>query len=110
MAYVPKKGDIVIVDFDPQTGHEQKGRRPALVISNDDYHTKTKFLIACPITNTRSGFPTHVLLDDKTHTTGEIMCEQVRSLDISARNTVYKEKAPDNIVNEVIDIVYSFFP
>ena len=62
----------------------------------------------CPVTNTLSGFPTHIVLDDRTKTTGEIMCEQVKCLDIHARNAVFKESVPDDILDEIIDLICSF--
>ena len=108
MLYNPKQGDIIILDFDPQTGHEQKGRRPGLLISNEQFHRRTNMAMVCPITNTVSGFPTHIALDSRTNTAGEIMCEQVKCLDIAARNALYKESAPEDIVDEAIDLICSF--
>ena len=64
--------------------------------------------MVCPITNTDRDFPLHVRLDEKTKTTGVIICEQVKSLDIYARNASYSEKAPNDIIEEVIDIVFGF--
>lgn len=106
MPYIPQQGDIVYLDFDPQAGHEQKGRRPALVVSNFTYNKITRMALVCPITNTNRGFPLHVGLDDRTQSTGFIMCEQVKALDIEIRNASLKEKAPDDIVKEVFDILY----
>ncbi|MBC7075936.1 MAG: type II toxin-antitoxin system PemK/MazF family toxin [Syntrophomonadaceae bacterium] len=108
MSYVPEQGDIVFLEFDPQTGHEQKGRRPAFVVSNNTFNQFTKMAIVCPITNTDRGFPLHVPLDKRTKTTGVVMCEQVKSLDISARNAIFLEKVPADILEEVIDIFVSF--
>ncbi len=107
MAYLPKQGDIIIIDFSPQAGHEQKGRRPALVISNESFHKRTNMVMVCPITNTISKFPTHVALDSRTATSGEIMCEQAKCLDVIARNVIYKESVPDAIIEEAIDIICS---
>jgi len=59
-AYVPKQGDIIALSFDPQAGHEQKGRRPALVVSRDLFNQKTGLAIVCPITKTEKEFPFHV--------------------------------------------------
>jgi len=109
MSYNPKQGDIVILNFDPQTGHEQKGRRPGLIVSNEAFHKLTNMAMVCPITNANSGFPTHVTLDERTNTTGDIMCEQVKCLDFLTRDAVYKESAPYDIVDEVIDSICSFF-
>jgi mRNA interferase MazF len=108
MAYQPNQGDIIIIDFDPQAGHEQKGRRPCVVVSNDQFHTRANLAMVCPITNTISGFPMHVRLDDRTITTGEIMCEQAKCLDLSARNAVYKETIPEDLLEETIDLICSF--
>ncbi len=103
--YIPEQGDIIFLDFDPRTGHEQKGRRPAIVVSNNTFNQFTKMALVCPVTNTNKGFPLHVPLDKRTKTTGVIMCEQVKSLDITARNADLYEKAPRDIIKEVIDIL-----
>ena len=105
MAYIPEQGDIILMEFDPQIGREQKGRRPAFVVSNNTFNQFTKLAIVCPITNTNRGFPLHVSLDNRTKTTGVIMCDQVKSLDVSARGSVFVEKIPEDILNEVIDII-----
>ncbi|MEN6391849.1 MAG: type II toxin-antitoxin system PemK/MazF family toxin [Syntrophomonas sp.] len=107
--YTPEQGDIIILEFDPQTGHEQKGKRPALVISTYTFNDFTGIAMVCPITRTNRNFPLHVSLDDRTATTGVIMCEQAKSLDIKVRNAVYKEKAPVDILEEVLDIMLGFF-
>ncbi|MDN5359591.1 MAG: mRNA interferase MazF [Thermotogaceae bacterium] len=106
--YIPKPGDIVFLDFDPQKGHEQKGQRPALIISNDTFNHFTKLSLVCPITNTNRDFPLHVNLNSQTHTTAVVMCEQVKSLDIYARNVCFVEKIPKHILAEVLDIVLGF--
>ncbi len=108
MAYIPKQGDIITIDFNPQTGHEQKGRRPAYVISSYTFNQFTKMAIVCPITNTNKGFPLHVPLDERTSTTGVIMCEQAKSLDLVARRSSFVEKSPQDILDEVIDIFIGF--
>ncbi len=107
MTYLPKQGDIIIMDFNPQAGHEQKGRRPALVVSNESFHRRTNLAMVCPITNTNSKFPTHIELDSSSATTGEIMCEQAKCLDLAARNAVYKETVADDIIDEAIDLICS---
>jgi mRNA interferase MazF len=108
MAYIPEQGDIINLEFDPQAGHEQKGKRPAIVVSNSTYNNFTKMAMVCPITNTNRDFPLHVVLDDRTTTTGVIMCEQVKALDMMARNATFKEKSPQDIIEEVVDIIYGF--
>lgn len=104
--YMPDQGDIIMLDFDPQTGHEQKGRRPAYVASNRDFHKLTNLAVVCPITSKSQGFPLHVSLGSDVKTTGVIMCEQVKSLDLKARKAVFVEKVPRYIVDEVFDILY----
>src|SRR5690625_2073100 len=103
--YIPSQGDIILLEFNSQSGHEQKGRRPALVVSNHVFNRFTNLAMVCQITNTDRRFPLHVPLDDTTQTTGVIMCEQVKSLDIFARGALFLEKAPDDIYEEVIDII-----
>ena len=108
MSYEPKQGDIIILDFDPQAGHEQKGRRPALVVSNEQFHVRTNLAMVCPITNSKSGFPMHIMLDNRTNTTGEIMCEQTKCLYIKANNVSFIESVPEEILDEAIDIICAF--
>ncbi|MBC7765910.1 MAG: type II toxin-antitoxin system PemK/MazF family toxin [Hyphomonadaceae bacterium] len=102
MPYLPQKGDIIFMDFNPQAGHEQAGKRPALVVSNDRYSKYTNLAIVCPITNTDKAFPLHVSLDERTSTTGVILCEHVKALDLNARNAIYKESLPDDLLQEVL--------
>ncbi|MEN6325240.1 MAG: type II toxin-antitoxin system PemK/MazF family toxin [Syntrophomonas sp.] len=109
MSYIPEQGDIIFLEFDPQAGNEQKGRRPALVVSNNTFNHFTKMAMVCPISNTRRGFPLHVPLDGRTKTTGVIMCEQVKSLDISSRKARFIEKAPEDIIEEAVDIFIASF-
>lgn len=96
------------IDFNPQAGHEQMGRRPAVVISNNTYNRFSRMLMLCPITNTNKKHPFHVELDDRTKTTGVILCDQAKMLDVSARRAEFEEKLPDDILAEVVDTVYSF--
>ena len=102
-AYHPGQGDIVMLDFNPQAGHEQAGRRPALVISNSSFHRHTGLAIFCPITNQVKDYPLHVRLDERTKTTGEILCEHVKSLDYNARRIDFIEKLPDDLLSEALD-------
>ena len=101
------QGDIIKVNFNPQKGHEQAGYRPAVVISNNFFNEKTSFVIACPITNTNNKFPLHIPLDDRTETTGVILCEQVKSIDINARQHTVVEQLPEDILEKVINVVFA---
>ena len=104
-AYVPKQGDLVTLDFDPQSGQEQKGRRPALVISKDAFNKATGMAICCPITNTDRRIPFHVPITSRTSLTGFVMCEQVKSLDFRARSLKLIERAPQEVLEDVLAIV-----
>ena len=103
--YSPEQGDIILLNFTPQAGHEQRGRRPAFVASNNTFHRLTNLAVVCPITYTVRGFPLHVPLNQRTKTDGLIMCEQAKSLDLSARQAAFVEKAPRDITAEVVDIL-----
>ena len=103
-----KQGSIIWLDFDPQAGHEQKGRRPALVISNAFFNKFSNLAIVCPITNTVKNHPFHIKLDERTKTAGAILCDQARTLDIDARNYEFIERVADDILFEVTDIVVGF--
>ena len=105
MAYIPQQGDIIYLDFDPQSGHEQKGRRPAVVISNNAFNALSRGALVCPITNTNRYIPLHVHPDTRTKTTGVIMCDQVKALDMHSRNAAFIEKVPDDLIAEAVDIV-----
>jgi len=80
-----KQGDIIKINFNPQVGHEQAGYRPAVVVSNNFFNKKTNLTFVCPITNTVSDFPLHVKLDERTITTGVILCEHLKALEINKR-------------------------
>lgn len=103
--YVPKQGDFVVVSFDPQSGHEQKGRRPALVISNTLFNQHTGLAMLCPITNTFRDFPFHVAVPAESKLTGYIMVEQIKSVDYASRRAKLVGKAPRAVVDEVLGIL-----
>ena len=103
--YIPRKGEFVALSFDPQSGHEQRGRRPALVVSNDLFNEATGLCIACPVTNTRSGFPFHVAIPDGEAVTGVVMVEQVKSIDYRSRSAQRIGAAPQPLLDEVLSIL-----
>jgi mRNA interferase MazF len=102
-AYVPEKGDFITLSFDPQSGHEQKGRRPALVISNLLFNRATGLAIVCP--NTNRNIPFHLPVPSSSSLTGFIMIEQVKSVDYNARKAKFVQKAPLQLVEDVIALV-----
>jgi mRNA interferase MazF len=103
--YVPKQGDFVILTFDPQSGHEQKGRRPALVVSNSLFNKHTGLAMVCPVTNSFRNFPFHVAVPAGSSLTGYIMTEQVKSVDYASRKAKFVEKAPQSVVDQVLGIL-----
>jgi mRNA interferase MazF len=104
-AYIPRKGDFVALTFDPQAGYEQKGRRPALIVSNDLFNRHTGMAIACPITNMDRRFPFHVAIGENQPVTGFVMVDQVKSTDFHARHAKRIGKAPEAVLNEVLAVL-----
>ncbi len=103
--YVPKKGDFIAVTFDPQSGHEQKGRRPALVVSNTLFNEQTGLAMVCPLTTTDRGYPFHVAVTRNPDVRGFVMVEQVKSIDYRARQAKLIGKASDDLLDEVLSIL-----
>lgn len=101
-AHVPDRGDLVWLTFDPQTGHEQRGRRPALALSPKAYNARVGLALFCPITSQVKGYPFEVPMPEKGPITGVVLSDQVRSLDWRARNSRLAGKAPDRVVDEVL--------
>ena len=104
-----KQGDIIKLDFSPTVGHEQYGNRPAVVVSNDFAISKTNLVYVAPITNAVRHFPLHVKLDDRTKTKGEILCEQVRAVDLNSRQFSLVEHLPDDILERVLTCIIGCF-
>jgi mRNA interferase MazF len=100
-SYVPAPGDIVWLEFTPQAGHEQAGRRPAMVLSKKAYNHKTGLGIFCPITSKIKGYPFEVTLSGK-KISGAILSDQVKSLDWNARKVKFIEKVSAPVLKEVI--------
>ncbi|MGO4127342.1 endoribonuclease MazF [Inquilinus sp. YAF38] len=98
-AYVPDRGDIIWIDFDPQAGHEQAGHRPALVLSPAAYNVKIGLLVACPMTTKLKGYPFEVPVAGGVPSA--VLADQVKSLDWRARGAVFKGRASANEVTEV---------
>ena len=103
--YIPQKGDFVILTFDPQAGHEQQGRRPALVVSRTLFNRHTGLAMVCPITNTQRNIPFHVAVSRESSLTGYVMVEQIKSVDYASRRVRFVEKAPQPVLDEVLSIL-----
>ncbi|WP_022942093.1 endoribonuclease MazF [Psychromonas hadalis] len=105
MSFVPDVGDVVIVDFNPQAGHEQAGKRPALVLSPKNFNKITGFAWLCPITNQAKGYPFEVTVEGSKKTTGVILTDQLKSLDWSARNLHKVDTVNSDCLSNVKSIV-----
>jgi mRNA interferase MazF len=102
MAYIPKRGDAVWITFNPQSGHEQAGRRPALVLSPAAYNEKVGLAILCPITSQKKGYPFEVTIPEGFEVGGVVLADQVKSLDWRARQAELACKLPARTVAEVL--------
>ena len=103
--YVPRKGDFVAVTFDPQSGHEQRGQRPSLVVSNTLFNRHTGLSIVCPLTKTDRQFPFHVAVVNNPEVSGFVMVEQVKPIDFRTRKAKRIGKASDGLLDEVLSIL-----
>ena len=100
--YIPKCGDVVWITLNPQAGHEQAGRRPAVLLSPKSYNGKTGLAILCPITSQIKGYPFEVVLPEGMPVAGAILSDQVKSLDWRARNAELICPLPDAITSEIL--------
>jgi len=101
-SYVPRRGDIVWLTFNPQAGHEQAGRRPAVVLSPLSYNAKVGLALLCPITSAVKGYPFEVNLPHGLPISGVILADQVKSLDWQARAVEFICALPDTVTQEVL--------
>jgi len=99
--YVPDRGDIVWLQFDPQAGHEQAGRRPALVISPRPYNRRVGLALFCPLTTHVKGYPFEVALPKRGKATGAILADQLKSLDWRARKASRFDRATPEVMAAV---------
>ena len=99
---MPRRGDLVWLHFDPQTGHEQMGRRPALVLSPESYNGRVGLAIFCPVTRRTKGYPFEVGLPSEGEVSGVLLSDQVKSLDWRARRADLIESVPPEVTDEVL--------
>lgn len=99
--YVPERGDLVWLNFTPQAGHEQRGRRPAICISQKMYNQKVGLALFCPITSHVKGYPFEIVLEEHS-INGCILSDQIKSLDYRQRNCEFIEKAMDEEIDAVV--------
>jgi mRNA interferase MazF len=100
--YVPDRGDIVWLQFNPQAGHEQAGHRPALVLSPASYNRSSGLMLCCPMTSQMKGYPFEALVDDAPDRTSVVLADQVKSLDWKVRKAIKKGTAPSDVIAETL--------
>jgi mRNA interferase MazF len=100
--YIPDRGDIVWLQFNPQAGHEQAGHRPALVLSPINYNRASGLMLCCPMTSQRKGYPFEVVASEDPHQTSVVLADQVKSLDWKTRKAVKKGTASLNVIMETL--------
>jgi len=102
IAYVPKRGDVVWMTMNLQAGHEQAGRRPAVILSPAAYNAKVGLVLAAPVTSRVKGYPFETLVPSGLPVSGAILSDQVKSLDWRARKAELFCELPSSVVNEVL--------
>ena len=105
MGYVPKRGDLVWLTFDPQAGHEQARRRPAFVLSPEAYNRKTSLFLACPVTSRVKGYPFEVTLPAGLPVNGVILADQIKSLDWKERKAQFAARATNRVIEDVVALI-----
>lgn len=105
MAYVPERGDVVWITFHPQAGHEQTGRRPAVVLSPKVYNGKVGLALLCPVTSQVKGYPFEVAIPEGLPVSGVILSDQVKSLDWKARKAEKACSLPEESIKKVLQRV-----
>jgi len=101
--YLPERGDLVWLSFNPQAGHEQAGRRPAVVLSPAAYNGKVGLALVCPVTSQVKGYPFEVALPAESALGGVVLSDQVKSLDWRARNAEFAGRLPAPAVAEILE-------
>jgi mRNA interferase MazF len=99
--YIPNRGDIVWLDFNPPTGREQAGHRPAMIISPKQFNSMSSLAFVCPITSRIKGFSFEVLLPEEMQTKGVVLIHHLRSIDWQAREIKFIEEAPILVIQEI---------
>jgi mRNA interferase MazF len=102
--YVPNRGDLVWLTFDPKAGHEQAGRRPAFVLSPEVYNRKTNLILACPVTSRVKGYPFEVALPVGLPVSGVILADQIKSLDWKERKAQFAARASE-VTADVVALI-----
>ncbi len=105
--YIPDRGDIVWLEFDPQAGHEQAGHRPAVVLSPRAYNQKSGLALFCPITSRVKGYPFEVVLPANLKVQGAVLCDQLNSLDWATRRGRLAVRLPAEVIEDVLAKIHA---
>ncbi|WP_079528115.1 type II toxin-antitoxin system PemK/MazF family toxin [Halobacillus hunanensis] len=108
MAEVPERGELVYINFNPQSGNEQAVKRPAIVLSPQAFNKVTSFAVVCPITSKKKGYPFEVEIPDGLGISGVILTDQLKSLDWRTRKLTIKDQAPPHVVQDCLDKIHTF--
>ena len=101
-AYIPQRGDLVWLNFTPQSGHEQAGKRPAFVVSPQSYNKKTGLALFCPVTSQVKGYPFEVAIPAGGEVRGVILSDQVKSLDWAARQAAFITRSSSETTEQAL--------
>jgi len=110
MKNVFRQGEIIWMDFNPQAGHEQAGRRPALVVSSSQFNATGALAMVCPITHTKARRAVRPELPEGLRAEGCVLCDHARFVDLAARNAVHSEAAPTELVQSVLNTLHALLP
>lgn len=102
-SFVPERGDVVWLSFSPQSGHEQAGRRPGLVLSPGTYNSRSGLALVCPITNQAKGYPFEVSVPDGWKVSGVVLTDHIKSVDWKARKAELLCRLPESVIASVLD-------
>ena len=106
-SYVPDRGDIVWLQFNPQAGHEQAGHRPALVLSPANYNRLSGLMLCCPMTSQQKGYPFEVVIGGEPGHVSVVLADQVKSLDWKVRKAIKKGTAPNDVIGETLSKLHA---
>jgi mRNA interferase MazF len=104
--FIPKQGDIILVSFDPTSGHEQKGDRPAIVVSSSEYNMRSGMILVCPITSKSKGYVFEIPITTK-KIRGSILVDQIRPMDWFARKPIFLEKSSPEHIGQIRVLISS---
>ena len=104
-----QQGDLIWINFDPSKGHEQRGKRPAIIISTSDFNARSAVVYVCPISNTTKQYPYHIKLPEGVGVSGSVLCQHMKSMDLNERGFEYIERVSVGFMEELLSVILSPF-